>query len=225
MDEQRYRILLRVAIALTLCWVLWTLYDSGPRHASPDSQQLAAAGRQLEDGNYHEALQLFETVFRQDESNLGALRGMAQASMQLGLEAERTAQNGTPEEGDSRRSSRHFDEALRWYDRAITAAQAATANDQANLALGVTYANRGILRDHMGDHRGALEDYLASLRLAPEVAEGPGWLTRFLRNQPERPPDIAQRAAYIREQLDRPEGNRILRRPEVDSRQRSYTMD
>ncbi|MCB1761426.1 MAG: hypothetical protein KDI68_16775 [Gammaproteobacteria bacterium] len=225
MDERRYRLLLRIAIALTLIWILWTLYDSGPRRSPPDAQQLSAAGRQLEDGNYREALRLFETVFRQNENHLGALRGMAQASMQLGLESERAAQDGTREAQRAQSAGQHFVQALRWYDKAIAAAQALAADDAERRALGVSHANRGILRDHMGDHRGALEDYLVSLQLAPEVAEGPGWLTRFLRNQPERPPDVAQRAAYIREQLAKPESERKLRRPEADARQRAYTMD
>ena len=123
MDERRYRLLLRIAIALTLIWILWTLYDSGPRRSPPDAQQLSAAGRQLEDGNYREALRLFETVFRQNENHLGALRGMAQASMQLGLEAERAAQDGTREAQRAQSAGQHFVQALRWYDKAIAAGQ------------------------------------------------------------------------------------------------------
>ncbi|NIX02179.1 MAG: tetratricopeptide repeat protein, partial [Phycisphaerae bacterium] len=50
------------------------------------------------------------------------------------------------------------------------------------------YANRGIAFDRLGQHRKALDDYETALNMDPEVAGGPNWLTRFLRNQAEKPP-------------------------------------
>ena len=90
--------------------------------------------------------------------------------------------------------------------------------------VGVTYANRGILKDRMGDYRGALEDYEKALSLEPEVAEGPGFLTRFLRKQAEKPPTVADRALYLREQLSKPEAERLLSLPEKDEAQRPYKL-
>ncbi len=89
---------------------------------------------------------------------------------------------------------------------------------------GVTYANRGILRDRIGDYAGALDDYLRAMELEPEVAEGPGFLTRFMRNQPQKPPTILDRANYLKEQLALPEEKRLLRVPEKDAEQRPYKM-
>lgn len=86
------------------------------------------------------------------------------------------------------------------------------------------YANRGILHDRMGRHDKALADYRQALALDPELAEGPGWLTRFLRNQWEPPPTIADRADYIEHELEKPPGERVLRMPEVDEQQRSYKV-
>lgn len=86
------------------------------------------------------------------------------------------------------------------------------------------YVSRGILKDRMGDYEGALADYERSLSLDAEVAEGPGLLTRFLRNQAEKPPTVADRAGYLREQLAKPESERVLRMPEEDVKQRSYEM-
>lgn len=85
-----------------------------------------------------------------------------------------------------------------------------------------TYANRGILHDRMGLYEKAIGDYEQALALDPELAEGPHWLTRFLRNQPQKPPGIAERAAYLRAELAKPENERLLRIPELDSQQRSY---
>jgi tetratricopeptide (TPR) repeat protein len=84
------------------------------------------------------------------------------------------------------------------------------------------YANRGILNDRDGRYDDALHDYRKALKLDPELAKGPGWLWRFLRNIPEPPPTIADRADYLEEQLKKPESERLLRVPELDSKQRMY---
>ncbi len=84
------------------------------------------------------------------------------------------------------------------------------------------YADRGILNDRAGQYEAALHDYRKALKLNPELAEGPGWLWRFLRNIPDRPPTIADRADYLEEQLKKPESERLLRVPELDAKQRMY---
>jgi len=88
--------------------------------------------------------------------------------------------------------------------------------------FGATYAIRGILHDRMGRYEKAIEDYTRALELEPQLADGPNWLTRFLRNQPQKPPSIADRAAYLRKELAKPEDERVLKVPEVDAEQRSY---
>jgi len=103
-------------------------------------------------------------------------------------------------------------EALALYDQAI-----ARAPDFAG-----TYANRGILLDTMGRHEEALVDYTKALQLDPSLADGPNWLTRFLRKQAEPPPTVADRAAYLRAELAKPKGERVLLLPEIDAQQRSY---
>ena len=87
-----------------------------------------------------------------------------------------------------------------------------------------SYANRGILNDRMGHYRAAVQDYEKALKLDPELADGPHWMTRFLRNQAERPPTIADRARYVREQLAKPEAERVLRKPAQDAMQRPYKL-
>ncbi len=85
-----------------------------------------------------------------------------------------------------------------------------------------SYANRGILNDRMGRYQKALQDYEHALQLDPELAEGPGWITRFFRLQPEKPPTIDRRIAYLRQELAKPESERTLRKPELDEKQRPY---
>ena len=85
-----------------------------------------------------------------------------------------------------------------------------------------TYANRGILFDRMGRYEKAIADYRTALLLDPEIAEGPHWLTRFLRNQPDKPPGILERAKYLSEELKKPKSERVLSVPEIDEQQRTY---
>ena len=87
---------------------------------------------------------------------------------------------------------------------------------------GQAYANRGILNDRVGQHEAALHDYRKALKLNPELAEGPGWFWRFLRNIPDPPPTIADRADYLEEELKKPESERLFQVPELDSKQRMY---
>lgn len=87
------------------------------------------------------------------------------------------------------------------------------------------YANRGILHDRMGRYAEAITDYRKALSLDPELGEGPGWITRFLRNQDEAPPTIADRAKYLEAELKKPLRERNLRIPELDEKQRSYKYE
>lgn len=108
-----------------------------------------------------------------------------------------------------------YGEALRHFDRVIAAAP----------DYGATYANRGILYDRMGEYRNALADYRRAMELDPELDEGPGWLTLFLRNEPQPPPTIGDRAAYLEQELAKPADERVLRVPEEDERQQSWRVE
>lgn len=84
------------------------------------------------------------------------------------------------------------------------------------------YANRGILNDRTGRYDEAVRDYRKAVELNPDLAEGPGWLWRFLRNISEKQPSIVERANYIESELQKPPAERLLRIPEIDEQQRMY---
>jgi tetratricopeptide (TPR) repeat protein len=191
MDEGRYKLLMRVAIVLTLAWVAWTLYDTTPEKGAGDVPYLAA-NKYFEDGDFAAALDEYEEALRQHPDHLHAMRGKARALLKL----------------------QRLDEALQVADQAI-----ARAPDFA-----ATYANRGIIHDFLGEYEAAIKDYETALRLDPKLAEGPGWMTRFLRNQAEPPPTVADRARYLRAELAKPEDERLLRMPERDSAQRPFKL-
>ena len=106
------------------------------------------------------------------------------------------------------------DEALAVIDRAITLKPDFAA----------AFANRGILHDRMGRSEKALGDYRKAVELDATLADGPGWITRFFRKQPQAPPTIRDRAVYLAEQLKKPPAERLLRVPELDDAQRSYKV-
>lgn len=155
-----------------------------------------------------------------------------------GEQAWRTA-NKFFEDGDYAQALREYDAALQANPEFLPAlrgrarslmqlgrdAEALAAFDEAiarEPKMGVSYANRGILYDRLGRYEAAVADYEQALALDSELAEGPHWLTRFLRLQAEKPPSIADRAAYLRQQLALPESERLLRVPEADAQQRPY---
>ena len=85
-----------------------------------------------------------------------------------------------------------------------------------------TYANRGILYDRMGEYQKAIADYDKAVSLDAEKVEGPNWLTRFLRLETGNVPSVAARSRYLKEQLAKPESERVLRIPEIDAEQRPH---
>jgi len=110
---------------------------------------------------------------------------------------------------------------LKQYDESLALFNAAIDKEP---DFAPAYANRGILHDRMGQYQQAVDDYEKALKLNPELADGPSWITRFLRLQTQKPPSIADRARYLKQQLALPESERVLRVPEKDEKQRSYKM-
>jgi len=108
---------------------------------------------------------------------------------------------------------KHYDEALNAIERAI----------KINPKFGGNYALRGIIYDHSGRHRQAMEDYERSMKMDPEVAEGMHWLDRLLYNVQETPPTVADRLEYLKQQFALPESKRVLSIPDKDDKQRPYS--
>ena len=105
--------------------------------------------------------------------------------------------------------------ALDWFSRTITL----------DPGHGAAYANRGILRDRLGRYEDALLDYRKALELNPDLAEGPGFIWRFMRNIDEKPPSIKDRADYLEAELKKPASERVLKHTEQDSEQLMFKME
>jgi tetratricopeptide (TPR) repeat protein len=138
--------------------------------------------------------------------------GRALEKYEAALQANPTAPHYVRAKARALLQLERYDEALLWFNQAV----------DIQPFFGGTYANRGILYDRIGEYEKAVADYEKALELSEEVGEGPHWLIRFLRNQPEPPPTVADRLAYLKQELAKPEDERLLRVPELDAKQRTY---
>lgn len=94
-----------------------------------------------------------------------------------------------------------------------------------NPDFAAAWANRGILLDRLGRAKEALRDYKRALELDDTMGEGPDWITRFLRNQYDRPPTLVDRVHYLEGELKKPPAERLLVVPEIDKEQRPYKVE
>ena len=194
------RTLKAIAVAMVVGFVGWAVYDKLAGSVAPGDMAYHAGNQAFEDGLYERAADEYRAALQESPDHVYALHGLARSLHLAG----------------------QHDEALVLYDEVIARTPEQPDDEGERAALAATYANRGILLDTMGRHEDALADYTRALEIDREIAKGPHWLTRFLRNQPEAPPTIADRAAYLRAELAKPESERLLRVPEIDAQQRPY---
>jgi len=201
MDDRLYKTLKMVAVFLGLAWVGWAAYDNFSND-NPYAVTMEAGRKYFKDGDYAAALNEFSQVATNEPRNIEAVDGVARSLMQLGRN----------------------DEAMQTFDGLIAQAPGYVETPDEQRLLGASYANRGILNDRLGNYETAIADYEKAAALEEELNEGPHWLTRFLRNQPENQATILERAEYLRAQLLLPEDKRVLRVPEKDAQQLPYNQ-
>ena len=63
----------------------------------------------------------------------------------------------------------------------------------------VSFANRGILHDRMGNYPAAISDYDRAIKMDPHLGEGLDWFTRLLQNRKEKPQTLAERLQTLRQ--------------------------
>ena len=201
MDDRLYKMLKMVAVFLGLAWVGWAAYDNFSND-NPYAVTMEAGRKYFKDGDYAAALKEFSEVAAHDSGQIEALDGVARSLMQLGRN----------------------DEAMQTFDGLIAHAPDHGETPEAQRLLGASYANRGILNDRLGNYEAAIADYEKAVTLEEELNEGPHWLIRFLRNQPDKQATLLERAEYLRAQLLLPEDQRVLRMPEKDAQQLPYNQ-
>lgn len=192
MENVQYKILMKIALGLTIAWIAWSLYDGAFKEKLDGESHYHAANKYFEDGRYDNALNSYRKALAENPQFIHANRGIARTLMLL----------------------EQYNDALDVFNEVI----------EQEPEFSASYANRGILHDRMQNYTAAIADYEKAMQLDPEIAEGPSWITRFLRNQAEKPPTILDRMQYLQLEMSKPEDQRVLQLPNKDVKQRPYKL-
>jgi len=192
MENIQYKILMKIALGLTIAWIAWSLYDGAFKEKLDGESHYHAANKYFEDGMFDDALNSYRKALAENPQLIHANRGIARSLMML----------------------ERYKEALSVFNKVI----------EQEPEFSASYANRGILHDRMQNYTVAIADYEKAIQLDPEIADGPSWITRFLRNQAEKPPTILDRMKYLQVEMSKPEDQRVLQLPNKDEKQRPYKL-
>lgn len=153
----------------------------------------------LTEGKYKEAIEQFDAALRVSPDHRGALMGRSIAFIQ----------------------TERFPEAIAELTYLINFLKGSLESDDTTgkATLAGAYANRGIVHDLTGRYQKALDDYIQALKTDAEAVDEPGVIHKILYADPN-PSSVRKRAQYIYEQLQKPAGERLMRVPEIDAKQR-----
>lgn len=188
-------------IALIVAMVIGTDSLKSLFSRPPGDKETETGTLRLEDGLYQEALAEYDKALAVSPNHRGALMG--RALVFINTEKYPLAQT-------------ELDYLIKYLRKNLE------KDDTTGYgALAAAYANRGIVRDRMGQYKKALDDYVRSLQTDSETVEGPGVINKILYGT-ERVSTVRDRAKYLYEQLQLPEDKRVMRIPGLDDRQRMY---
>ncbi len=171
------------------------------RESTPGDFEVRQGDIKLSDGDYDEAIEIFDQALVAQPDHRGALHGKAAALIMLG----------------------RYDEAEATLTYLIDfLIETLEDDDPTGIgALSAAYTNRAIIKDRHGRHQEAFDDYVEAVRVDYEIAEGPDWVEHLLYYDHE-PSSALKRARYLHEQFQLPEAERVLTLPELDDAQRMY---
>ncbi len=155
----------------------------------------------LSEGSFEEAMKSFNRALRDMPNHRGALMGRALVYLQTNRHGEAIAE---------------FTHLIAYLKKSLD-----LEDPTGQGVLAAAYANRGIVHDRTGNYEKALADYIKALETDQEVLSGPGLVDKIIYGTP-KPSTVRDRAIYIKKQLALPEGERLLRAPHIDKKQRMY---
>ena len=192
-----------VILMLILTVVMFSIWTgvSWYQGATPGDFEVRQGDIMLSDGAYWEAIEKFDQALDAQPDHRGALHGKAAALIRL----------------------ERYDDAEAVLSYLIDFLNRTLEDDDPTGigALSAAYTNRGIIRDRQGRHREAYEDYVQSVKIDYEIADGPSWIEHLLYYEHE-PSSALKRAQYLYKQFELPEEERLMTLPERDDAQRMY---
>lgn len=195
---KRYVILMTVAtVVMFSAWAVFRQYSLAP----PGDFEVRQGDIFIGDGKYEEAIERFDAALEKTPNHRGALMGRGVSLLQLKKYTEAKAE---------------FTYAIDFLKKNLE-----PDDPTGRAVLAAAYVNRGIIHDRTGGYEDALADYISALKIDEGVTEGPGVVDKIIYGTP-RPATVRQRAVYLQKQLALPEGQRLLRVPELDAKQRMY---
>jgi tetratricopeptide (TPR) repeat protein len=194
------RFIILMVILTVVMFSIWTGLN-WYRESTPGDFEVRQGDIKLSDGDYVEAIEIFDQALVAQPDHRGALHGKAAALIMLG----------------------RYDEAEATLTYLIDfLIETLEDDDPTGIgALSAAYTNRAIIKDRQGRHQEAFDDYVEAVRVDYEIAEGPDWVEHLLYYDHE-PSSALKRARYLHEQFQLPEDERILTLPEQDDAQRMY---
>lgn len=175
------------------------LVRKGFESRAPGDFDVEMGDNRLTEGKYAEALIHFDKALKETPDHRGALMGRSIVYIQ----------------------TERYPEAVAELSYLINFLKGSLESDDAtgNATLAGAYANRGIVHDLTGRYQKALDDYIQALKTDAEAVDEPGVIHKILYADPN-PSSVRKRAQYIYEQLQKPTGERLMRVPEIDAKQR-----
>ena len=201
MNAQVLRRFIILMAAMTAILVIGTHIIKSFVDRPPGDFETEMGDSRLSDGNYAEALDYFNKALEVAPDHRGAIMGRALVFIQ------------------TERYPDAIDELTYLIDQVDKTLK--PDDETARGLLASAYANRGIARDLQGNYEQALKDYVRALNIDSETVDEPGVIHKILYADPN-PSSVRKRAQYIYEQLQKPEGERLMRMPERDAAQRMH---
>lgn len=169
--------------------------------ATPGDFEVRQGDILLSDGHYDKAIEAFDRALAVQPDHRGALHGKAAALIMM----------------------ERYDEAEAVLTYLIDFLNRTMEDDDKTGigALSAAYTNRGIIKDRQWRYHEAYDDYVESVKIDYDIADGPGWIEHLLYYEHE-PSSALKRAQYLYKQFQLPEDERVLSLPELDDAQRMY---
>ena len=191
------KLMLLLTVVMFSIWIGVAWY----KDSTPGDFEVREGDIKLSDGDYEEAIEKFDLALTAQPDHRGALHGKAASLIML----------------------ERYDEAEAVLSYLIDYLNRTLEDDDPTGigALSAAYTNRGIIRDRQGRHQEAYDDYVNSVKIDYEIADGPSWIEHLLYYEHE-PSSALKRAQYLYKQFQLPEAERVLTFPEHDDAQRLY---